>query len=117
THLRPNPADVLHLHHPAPPFVPDPVVVTIHVLSFEHLPETCNRRSVAQLRFTVRRTARKAARILTSSEFSRRDIVETYAINPDRGAVTVLAAPTYFAPVENEREVNKIREIAGIERD
>jgi len=115
--LRRHPVDVLHVQYTAPPFAPCPVVVTIHDLSFEHLPETFNRRSVAQLRFTVRRTARKAARILTSSEFSRRDIVETYAINPDRVAVTALAAPTYFAPVENETELKKIRESYGIERD
>jgi glycosyltransferase involved in cell wall biosynthesis len=115
--LRRHPVDVLHVQYTAPPFAPCPVVVTIHDLSFEHLPETFNRRSVAQLRFTVRRTVSKAARILTSSEFSRRDIVETYAINPDRIAVTALAAPTHFAPVENETELKEIRESYGIERD
>jgi len=115
--LRRHPVDVLHVQYTAPPFAPCPVIVTIHDLSFEHLPETFNRRSVAQLRFTVRRTARKAARILTSSEFSRRDIVETYAIKPDRIAVTALAAPTYFAPVENETKLKEIRENYGIERD
>src|SRR5947207_10202761 len=115
--LRRHPVDMLHVQYTAPPFAPCPVVVTIHDLSFEHLPETFNRRSVAQLRFTVRRTARKAARILTSSEFSRRDIIETYAINPDRIAVTALAAPTHFAPVENETKLKEIRESYGIERD
>src|SRR2546428_9696279 len=115
--LRRHPVDVLHVQYTAPPFAPCPVVVTIHDLSFEHLPETFNRRSVAQLRFTVRRTVSKASRILTSSELSRRDIVETYAINPDRIAVTALAAPTYFAPVENETELKEIRESYGIERD
>src|SRR2546423_8067994 len=64
--LRRHPVDVLHVQYTAPPFAPCPVIVTIHDLSFEHLPETFNRRSVAQLRVTVRRTARKAARILTS---------------------------------------------------
>src|SRR5205814_4131949 len=115
--LRRHPVDVLHVQYTAPPFAPCPVIVTIHDLSFEHLPETFNRRSDAQLRFTVRRTARKAARILTSSEFSRRDIVETYAINPDRIAVTALAAPAYFAPVENETILKEIRKSYGIERD
>src|SRR5437660_5600588 len=115
--LRRHPLDVLHTQYTAPPFPTSPVVVTSHDLSFEHLPETFTRRSVAQLRFTVRRTARKAARILTSSEFSRRDIVETYAINPDRVAVTPEAAPPHFAPVENETKLKEIRESYGIERD
>jgi len=115
--LRRNPVDVLHVQYTAPPLAPCPVVVTIHDLSFEHLPETFNRRSRAQLRLTVRRTARKAAQILTLSEFSRRDIVDTYRIAPDRVSVTPAAAPSHFKPIEDETELRKIREIYGIERD
>jgi glycosyltransferase involved in cell wall biosynthesis len=115
--LRHHRVDLLHVQYTAPPFPPCPVVVTIHDLSFEHLPETFKRRSVAQLRFTVRRSARRAARILTSSEFSRRDIVETYGIEPDRVALTPLAAPTYFAPVLNETKLKDIRESYGIARE
>jgi len=115
--LRRNPVDVLHVQYTAPPLAPCPVVVTIHDLSFEHLPETFNRRSRAQLRLTVRRTARKAAQILTLSEFSRRDIVDTYRIAPNRVSVTPAAAPSHFKPIEDETELRKIREIYGIERD
>ena len=42
--LRRHPVDMLHVQYTAPPFAPCPVVVTIHDLSFEHLPETFNRR-------------------------------------------------------------------------
>jgi len=108
--LRRSPVDLLHVQYTAPPFARCPIVSTIHDLSFEHLPETFTRRSRAQLRLTVRRTARKAARILTLSEFSRRDIIETYAVNPDRVLVTPAAAPARFAPVENETELKEIRE-------
>jgi glycosyltransferase involved in cell wall biosynthesis len=112
--LRRNPVDVLHVQFTAPPFAPCPVVTTIHDLSFEHLPETFKRRSRAQLRLTVRRTARKAALILTLSEFSRRDIIETYAVDPERVIVTPAAAPTHFKPVDDETELAKIRERYGI---
>jgi glycosyltransferase involved in cell wall biosynthesis len=115
--LRRNPVDVLHVQYTAPPLAPCPVVATIHDLSFEHLPETFNRRSRAQLRLTVRRTARKAAQILTLSEFSRRDIVDTYGIAPDRVSVTPAAAPSHFKPIKDETELRKIRETYGIERD
>ena len=57
--LRRHPVDVLHVQYTAPPLAPCPVVTTIHDLAFEHLPETFNRRSWMQLRFTVRRTARR----------------------------------------------------------
>ena len=112
--LRRHPVDVLHVQFTAPPFAPCPVVTTIHDLSFEHLPETFKRRSRAQLRLTVRRTARKAALILTLSEFSRRDIIETYAVDPERVIVTPAAAPTHFKPVADETELEKIRERYGI---
>ena len=65
--LRRNPVDVLHVQYTAPPLAPCPIVTTIHDLAFEHLPETFNRRSWMQLRLTVRRTARKAAQIITVS--------------------------------------------------
>ena len=115
--LRRHPVDVLHVQFTAPPFAPCPVVTTIHDLSFEHLPETFKRRSRAQLRLTVRRTARKAAVILTLSEFSRRDIIETYAVDPERVLVTPAAAPKHFKPVADDREVQKIRERYGIGAD
>ena len=112
--LRRHPVDVLHVQFTAPPFAPCPVVTTIHDLSFEHLPETFKRRSRTQLRLTVRRTARKAALILTLSEFSRRDIIETYAVDPERVLVTPAAAPMHFKPVADETELKTIRERYGI---
>lgn len=115
--LRQNPVDVLHVQYTAPPLAPCAVVATIHDLSFEHLPETFNRRSRTQLRLTVRRTARNAAQILTLSEFSRRDVIETYGIDPDRVAVTPAAAPAHFRPVTNATNPRRIRATYGIERD
>src|SRR2546423_329717 len=115
--LRRSPVDVLHVQYTAPPLAPCAVVATIHDLSFEHLPETFNRRSRAQLRLTIRRTARNAAHILTLSEFSRRDVIDTYKIDPERVSVTPAAAPSYFAPVTDETELRRIRMTYGIERD
>ncbi len=91
--LRRHPVDVLHVQYTAPPFAPCPVVTTIHDLSFEHLPEAFNRRSWMQLRLTVRRTARRAAHLITLSEFSRQDISKTYGIPLERITVTPAAAP------------------------
>lgn len=115
--LRRNPVDVLHVQYTAPPFAPCPVVSTIHDLAFEHLPETFNRRSWIQLRLTVRRTARRAAHIITVSEYSRGDISRTYGISPERITVTPEAAPPHFAPLTNETELRRIREGYGIEKD
>ncbi|HEX8922315.1 MAG TPA: glycosyltransferase family 1 protein, partial [Pyrinomonadaceae bacterium] len=115
--LRRRPVDLLHVQYTAPPFAPCPVVATIHDLSFEHLPQTFKRRSRAQLRLTVRRTARAASRILVPSEHTRRDIIETYGLKPERVSVTPLAAPPSFAPVEDELELARVRELYKIKGD
>jgi glycosyltransferase involved in cell wall biosynthesis len=112
--LRRHPVDVLHVQYTAPPFAPCPVVTTIHDLAFEHLPETFNRRSWMQLRLTVRQTARRAAHIITVSEYSRADIGRTYGIAPQRITVTPEAAPPNLLPVTNETELRRIRENYGI---
>jgi len=114
--LRRHPADLLHVQFTAPPFAPCPVVATIHDLSFEHLPETFKRRSWMQLRLTVRRTARMAAHIITSSEYSRRDLIETYNIAPERITVTLAAAAPHFRPAA-PAEVSDVRRRYGIGGD
>ena len=113
--LRRHPVDVLHVQYTAPPLVPCSVVATIHDLAFEHLPETFNRRSWMQLRFTVRRTARIAAQIITVSEYSKQDISKTYGIAPEQIVVTPEAAPDRFRPVTSETELKIVRETYGIE--
>jgi len=115
--LRKRPVDVLHVQFTAPPFSPCPVVVSVHDLSFEHLPQTFNRRSRTQLRLTVRHSVRRAARILTLSEHTRRDMIETYGTSPERITAIPLAAPSYFGRVREERELQRVRHIYGIEGD
>lgn len=113
--LRKHPVDVLHVQFTAPPFCPCPVVVSIHDLSFEHLPHTFHRRSRMQLRLTVRNSAKRAARILTLSEHTRSDIIDTYGIEPSRITAIPLAAPRHFNPVEDNRELQRVRHNYGID--
>jgi len=117
TELRRNPVDVLHVQFTAPPFAPCPVVVSIHDLSFEHLPETFNRRSRTQLRLTVRHSARKASQLVALSEHARGDIISTYGVSPEMVTVIPLAAPTHFGPVNDEKELKRVRHTYGIGTD
>ncbi len=116
--LRRRPVDILHVQYTAPPFCPAPVVAMIHDLAFEHLPETFTRRGKAQLRLTVRHTARHAAQILTVSEFSRQDIINTYRLPPDRITVTHNGCEAQFTPQPtSDREAETIKQKFGIRRD
>jgi len=115
--LRKNPVDLLHVQFTAPPLAPCPVVVTVHDLSFLHLPVTFKRRSRAQLRLTVKRSARGAARIITGSEHARQDIISSYELPADRVRTIPLAAPASFAPIQDKTELQRVRNTYGIEGD
>jgi glycosyltransferase involved in cell wall biosynthesis len=115
--LRRRPVDILHVQYTAPPYAPCAVVATIHDLSFEHLPETFKRRSRMQMRLTVRRTARSAAHVITDSDYSRRDILRTYELPPERVTTTPLAASSLFRPVEDAALVGRTLTRYGIPSD
>jgi len=112
--LRRRPVDLLHVQYTAPPLAPCPVVATIHDLSFEHIPETFKRRSRVQLRLTVRATARRAAHVIAPSEYTRRDLVETYGLDPGRVSAIPLAVAPHFRPVEDAGELARVRQRYGI---
>jgi glycosyltransferase involved in cell wall biosynthesis len=115
--LRKHPVDVLHVQFTAPPFCPCAVVVSIHDLSFEHLPQTFLRRSRTQLRLTVRHSARRADKILTLSQHTRSDVIETYKIDPAKVVAIPLAAPAHYGPVSEDKELQRVRHNYGIDGD
>jgi glycosyltransferase involved in cell wall biosynthesis len=90
------------------------VVVSIHDLSFEHLPQTFKWRSRKQLRITVRRTARQASQVIALSEHGRNDIVDTYQVSPERKSVIPLSAGDQFRPIRNEDELQRVRQTYAI---
>src|ERR1700750_1143779 len=115
--LRRRPVDLLHVQYTSPPLAPCRVVATIHDLSFEHMPETFKRRSWMQLRLTVRATVRRAAHVIAPSEYTRRDLVETYGVDPARVTAIPLAASPHFRPVEDKGELERVRQRYGIARE
>ena len=74
--------DVLHVQYIAPPFHRGKLVATIHDLAFLHVPETFSKFFVRRSKVFVRRTARKAARVITGSRYSHDDIVGAYGLDP-----------------------------------
>lgn len=61
-----------------------PFVVTIHDISFSAHPEWFRWREGTRRRLLTRRAALKAARVITDSEFSRREIEKHYGLRSDR---------------------------------
>ncbi|HXH19975.1 MAG TPA: glycosyltransferase family 1 protein [Chitinophagales bacterium] len=59
-------------------------LLVIHDIAFEHFPDTVGKMMGWYLRKYSPQYARKAERIATVSEFSKRDIVATYGIAPEK---------------------------------
>ena len=70
--LRQDRPDLLHVQYTAPVFCSTPIVVSVHDVSFLEHPEYFTPFRALQLRCTVRRTVKAAARVLTVTEFSKR---------------------------------------------
>jgi len=112
--LRRDGPELLHVQYTAPLGCPVPVVVSVHDVSFLEHPEYFPVHRALQLRLTVQHTIRKAARILTGSEFSRDSIARAYQLDPDRIAVVPNAAADCFHPVRREAAFGQVRERFGI---
>jgi len=107
--LRDQP-DLLHVQYTAPLFCPVPVVVSVHDVSFLEHPEYFRRERALQLQVTVARTVRRAARILTVSEFSRASILKAYGdVDEDKVTVVPNAAAPEFRPISSESAAAAVR--------
>lgn len=80
-------ADLVHTITHGPLASPLPLALTIGDLSFRHHPEHYPPSARIRLNTLVPRQCRAARIVLTPSEFSRRDIIETYDLDPRRVAV------------------------------
>jgi glycosyltransferase involved in cell wall biosynthesis len=102
--------DLLHVQYTAPLFCPVPTVVTVHDVSFLERPEYFTKARAMQLRITVARSVKRAARVLTVSEFARESIVRAYNLPPEKIVVTPDAASPSFRAVNRNAAAQKVRE-------
>jgi glycosyltransferase involved in cell wall biosynthesis len=113
--LRADAPDLVHVQYTAPMGCPVPVVVSVHDVSYLEHPEYFPAWRARQLQFTVGRTVRRAARILTVSEFSRAAILRAYGdLDEDRVVVVSNAASPEFRPRPREMAAEAVRGRFGI---
>ncbi len=87
-----------HFQYALPLRLPCPAVVTIHDLSFERDPSLMGRRDRLIFRTMVPHATKRAARVLTVSERTRRDLVQLYGISDERIVVTPNGVDPAFTP-------------------
>src|SRR5829696_4847709 len=93
-----------HFLHVVPPAWRGRSVVTVQDLSYEHFPEVMSRSDRFFFQTFVPRSARRAARVLTGSEWTKRDLVERYGVDARRIAVTPYGYDPVFKPEGPRRE-------------
>jgi glycosyltransferase involved in cell wall biosynthesis len=113
--LRADRPDLVHVQYTAPLLARTPIVATVHDVSFLEHPEYFTGARRAQLRLTVGLTVRRAASILTVSEFSRDAILRAYDIAPEKIRVIPNAANPEFRVIGRERAQKAVRERLGFE--
>ena len=101
--------DLLHVQHAGPPCSSCPLVTTIHDLSFELRPDLFTPTFRFRLAVGTRITARRAASIITISEATKRDVIETYRVPEGRITTIHLACGKAFRPVSDDREIERVR--------
>jgi glycosyltransferase involved in cell wall biosynthesis len=77
-------------------------LVVIHDLNFEHYPKDLPFLVRKHYRYFFPRYARKAVRIATVSEFSKKDIISLYGTSPEKIDVVYNGAGEQYIPVDDE---------------
>ncbi len=108
--LRQDKPDLVHVQYTAPLRGNAPIIVTVHDVSFLEHPNYFTWTRRAQLRHTVARTVKRAARVLTVSEFSRDAILRSYDISPDKVRVIPNAANPDFRVIGREKAQRMVAE-------
>ena len=90
-----------------------PTLLVMHDLAFEHYPEQLPLKHRLYLRRFSPRFAKKATKIITVSEFSKKDIAERYKISPDKIAVTYNGANPDYRPLSHQEREEIKQELTG----
>lgn len=75
-----------------PPFIKGKRVVVVYDMVVKDYPETMNTKTKLSLQFTLKSSIKRADRIITISEFSKRRIMECYSVSEENITVISCAA-------------------------
>ena len=87
-----------HFLYVVPPLWRGPAVVTVPDISFERHPELMTARDRALFRALVPGSTRRAERVLTPSEWTKRDLLEHYRLPEEKVIVTPWGVDPAFGP-------------------
>lgn len=83
-----------------------PQIAVFHDINFEHFPQDFPRLALWHYKRFFPKFAHKAKKIITVSEFSKKDIIANYDVEPDKINVVYNGANEGFKPLPEEETVN-----------
>lgn len=101
-----------------PPGVKGKTIVFVHDMGYKVYPETVKFRTRKLLEVSLEQTCRKADKIVTISEFSKREIMKFFSIEAERiGVVTLGVDRELYHPGYGEKQIQQVKQKYGIEEE
>lgn len=110
----PKPDVLFTPSHYGPGFSSIPFVISIMDLGFLRWPKQFTKKDYFQLKYWTKWSARRAAKIITISQFSKKDIIKTYQIKPEK---VVISYPGYKEIKNKNLKPKILKDKYGITKD
>ena len=102
--------DIFHFLYNAPSLIfPWPAVLTIHDMSYNHIPNMISLKNFLSITVQLKLTAKRCKRIITVSENSKKDIIRYLKIPSDKIDVIHEGVDPKFQRVEDPQERNTVQ--------
>jgi glycosyltransferase involved in cell wall biosynthesis len=106
--------DIGHTQYTIPIRPPCPIITTIHDISFRLYPEWFPRKHRLLLNLSVPPAMRRAKKVITVSESSRRDIIRIYGLEESKIIAIPEAAGPEYGPVPKDLAREAVKDRFGI---
>lgn len=92
-------------------------IVTVHDVSYEAYPKQNSFLDSLFLAKASRHSVKIASRILTITEFSKKEIIKYYKASPDKISVIPLGVDEKFQLIKNDKKIESVKKKYGIAND
>ncbi len=106
--------DVFHCQYMGPPLAKTPYVVTLHDIIHEYLPELYPKTLRYFMSLLYPLSAKRASRILTVSESSKRDIVKYFKVPEEKVVVTYNGVSEKFHQITEREKIKWVLKKHGV---
>jgi len=104
-----KPVDILHAQYHLPAFSSAQGIITVHDVSFMRYPEFFTRREYLKMRALLPISLKRANKIITISEYSKKEIMNFFGVTPEKIKVIYCGGGEEFCPADYVPEVDAVK--------